>query len=100
MTIDITTLVQALIGLCAALITYKLIPYLKSKTTTNQWTVIKTVANTAATAAQSMDAAGAEKKAAAVETVNKALGSAGLKVDSTVIEDAVESAYQQIKTNS
>lgn len=100
MTIDITTLVQAVVALCAALITYRVIPYLKSKTTTNQWTVIKTVANTAATAAQSLDKTGEQKKEAAVETVNKALGSAGLKVDSTVIENSVEAAYQQIKSNS
>ena len=97
MNIDITPLIQAVIGICAALITYRLIPYIKSKTTTNQWSVIKTAANTAANAAQALDKSGSEKKAAAVDTVNRALESAGLKVDTSVVEDSVEAAYQTIK---
>lgn len=99
MSIDLTPIIQAIISLCAVIITYKLIPYIKSKTTSSQWGILKVIANTAVTAAVSLaNSSGEEKKAAAVETMNKALASAGLKVDTAVIEDSVEAAYQQIKT--
>ena len=57
-TIDLTQIVVALIGLLSALITYRLIPWLKANTTEKQRVLIKAAVQTAVYAAEQMYGAG------------------------------------------
>lgn len=57
-TIDLTQIVVALIGLLSALITYRLIPWLKANTTEKQRVLIKAAIQTAVYAAEQMYGAG------------------------------------------
>ena len=52
MKIDLTAIIQAIIALCAALITYKLIPWIKSKTTEQQQANLAAAAKIAVYAAE------------------------------------------------
>ena len=57
-TIDLTQIVVALIGLLSALVTYRLIPWIKANTTVKQQAIIKAAVQTAVFAAEQIYGAG------------------------------------------
>ncbi|MBP5461892.1 MAG: holin [Lachnospiraceae bacterium] len=84
---DLTHILLAVIDLLVAIITYKLIPWIKSKTTANQQAIMLAAVKTMVFAAEQMYGAGngAEKLA----FVKAKLQQQGFDVDTSVIEAAV-----------
>ena len=94
--IDLTPLVQAVVTLAAALITSFLIPFIRSKVTTEKLANIQlwvTVAVEAAEQLYSGSGRGAEKKAYVVEFLN----SKGFTLDTDSIDKLIESAVLELK---
>ena len=89
--INLTPIFQAIIALLAALITYRLIPWIKARTTNEQQTTLKVLVRTLVFAAEQMYGAGAGREK--LEWVQYQLKMAGLDVDVAEIEAAV---YEQI----
>lgn len=87
MNIDLTPIFQAIIALLAALVTYKVIPWIKSKTTKSQQEILLATVKTFVFAAEQLYGAGngAEKLA----FVKAKLQQQGFDVDTSVIEAAV-----------
>ena len=87
MNINLTPILQAVIGLLAALITYKLIPWIQARTTSEQQIIIKAVVRTLVFAAEQMYGAGhgADK----LMWVQNQLKAAGFDVETYEIEAAV-----------
>ena len=87
MNIDLTPIFQAVIALLAALVTYKLIPWIKSKTTAEQQAQLRAAVHIAVFAAEQIYGAGhgADK----LDYVIKWLENKGYAVDRTEIEAAV-----------
>lgn len=97
MSIDLTAILQALIGLLAALITYRLIPWIKENTTAKQRANLAMAANIAVYAAEQMY--GADKALNDVK-LNYALDrvrEAGFNIDSEQLRAAVEAAVKEMK---
>jgi len=90
-TIDATDIIIALITVIAGIITTYLIPWLKSKTTATQWTLLNTTVEIAVQAAEQLykSGQGQEKKAYVVGY----LKSKGLTVDDAAIEAAVKAYF-------
>lgn len=85
--IDITQIVVALIGLLSALITYRLVPWIKANTNVKQQAMIKAAIQTAVFAAEQIYGAGeGEKK---FDYVVNWLKEQGYDVSKTEIEGAV-----------
>lgn len=86
-TIDLTAIIEAILGLCAALVTYKLIPYIKAHTTEKQRALIEAAVQTAVFAAEQIYGAGhgAEKLDYALTWLNEK----GYSVNRTEVEAAV-----------
>ena len=57
-TIDLTTIINAIIALLAALVTYRLIPWIKARTTTEQQAQLKAAIKVAVFAAEQIFGAG------------------------------------------
>lgn len=89
--INLTPIFQAIIALLAALITYRLIPWIKARTTNEQQTTLKVLVRTLVFAAEQMYGAGAGREK--LEWVQYQLRMAGFDVDVAEIEAAV---YEQI----
>ena len=87
MNIDLTPIFQAIITLLAAVITYKLIPWIKSKTTKNQQAVMLATVKTLVFAAEQLYGAGAGADKLAY--VKAELEKRGFTVDVATIEAAV-----------
>ena len=87
MNINLTPILQAIIALLAALVTYRLIPWIKSRTTTEQQLQLRAAVRVAVFAAEQIFGAGngAEKMDYAI----KYLHDQGYDVDSREIEAAV-----------
>ena len=87
MTIDLTPILQAIIALLAALVSYRLIPWLKSRTTDDQLNRMRAAVKVAVFAAEQMYGAGngAEKLDYAINW----LRSQGYEVNRAEIEAAV-----------
>ena len=87
MTIDLTQILQALIGLLATLITAHAIPWIKARTTAQQRAILKTVTDMLVHADEQLygDGKGAEK----LEYVRRQLLARGITVDLALIEAAV-----------
>ena len=85
--IDLTAILQALIGLVAALVTAYVIPWIKAKTTTEQRAMLLGVTRTLVYAAEQLygPGAGAEK----LEYVRARLVARGFDIDAAAIEAAV-----------
>lgn len=85
--IDLTPIIQALIGLLAALITYKLIPLIKSKTNKEQQAMLEATVRTLVFAAEQIygSGAGANK----LKYVQAQLQARGFDLDMAAIEAAV-----------
>ena len=87
MTIDLTPVLQAVIGLLAALITYRLVPWIKARTTNEQQALLQATIRTLVFAAEQIYGAGggAEK----MKYVQEQLKARGFDVDLAAIEAAV-----------
>lgn len=87
MPIDLTPIFQAVIALLAAIVTYKLIPWIKSKTTEQQQILLRSVVSTLVFAAEQMYGAG--KGAEKLDYVVTELNKRGYTADRAAIEAAV-----------
>lgn len=85
--IDLTPIFQAIIALLAALVTYKLIPWIRSKTNQNQQEMMRAMVKTFVFAAEQIYGAGKGKEK--LEYVKNALQEAGFDVNLDEIEAAV-----------
>ena len=86
--IDLTPIFEAIIALIAALVTYKLIPWIKSKTTESQQAILMATVRTLVYAAEQLYGAGkGEEKLAYVK---QKLQEKGFDVDVDAIEAAVK----------
>lgn len=85
--INLTPIFQAIIGLLAALITYRLIPWIKSKTTNEQKAALRALVKTLVFAAEQIygEGHGHEK----LNYVQQKLAQAGYIIDVSEIEAAV-----------
>lgn len=94
MQIDITPFIQAVIALLAALITSKLIPWIKAKTTTEMQKNLTAAARIAVYAAEQIFGAGKgeEKFAYALQS----LKSSGYNLDSTALSNSIEKAVLEL----
>ena len=95
MTINLTPIFQALISLLAALITLRLIPWLKSKTTTEQWEQIRAAVRVAVFAAEA--AYGAGHGAEKLDFAMKWLAERDIFVDIQEINAVVEEEYNWLR---
>ena len=87
MSIDLTPIVQAVIALLAALVTYKLVPWIKARTTAEQQAMLGAMVRTLVYAAEQLYGAGhgAEK----LDYVIGELRARGFDADRAAIEAAV-----------
>lgn len=85
--IDLTPLFQALIGFLAALVTYKLIPWIKARTTAQQQDLLRAAVSVAVYAAEQLYGAGQGKEK--LLYVKGQLAKKGYHVDIDEIEAAV-----------
>lgn len=86
--IDLTDIIQAAIALIVALITYKVIPWIKAKTTESQQAVLMATVRTLVYAAEQLYGAGkGEEKLAYVK---QKLQEKGFDIDVDAIEAAVK----------
>ena len=92
--IDLTMIVEAILALLATLITVKLIPYIKSKTTAEQQAKIQAAINTAVYAAEQLFGAGRGEEKLAWALKN--LESQGIKIDSAAIRAGIEAAVKAL----
>ena len=89
MTIDLTSIANAVIALIAAIITAFVIPWIRSKTTAAQFEKIKMWVTVAVEAAEQLytgSGRGAEKK------VVEFLNSKGFKIDAETLDKLIEAA--------
>ena len=96
MRIDITQIIVALVGLISAIITYVLVPHIKSKTDAATFAKIQTMVQVAVTAAEQIytgTGMGQTKKKFVLEF----LESKGYKVDEDTIDKLIESAVYEMK---
>lgn len=88
MNIDLTTIINAIIALLAALVTYRVIPWIKAKTTNEQQAYIRALVKAGVFAAEQIynaDGMGREK----MDYVKKFLQGHGYDISVTEIEAAV-----------
>ena len=88
MTIDLTPILQAVIGLIAALITIKVIPWIKARTTAEQQALLLATTKTLVFAAEQIYGAGGGKDK--LMYVKGKLREKGFSVDIDVIEAMVK----------
>lgn len=86
--IDLTDIIQAVIALIVALITYKVIPWIKAKTTESQQAVLMATVRTLVYAAEQLYGAGKGKEK--FTYVRQKLQEKGFDVDVDAIEAAVK----------
>lgn len=92
---DITTIIEAVFALAAAVITAIIIPYIKSKTTANQQEQISTWVKIAVTAAEQIYAGsgrGEEKKAYVINW----LKNHSITLDESKLDALIESAVYEL----
>lgn len=88
MNIDLTPIIQAIIALIAALITYKLLPWIKARTSAEQQAILLTATRTLVFAAEQVY--GPLKGKEKLEYVKLKLAEQGYKVDVDAIEAMVK----------
>ena len=86
--INLTDIIQAVIALIVALITYKVIPWIKAKTTESQQAVLMATVRTLVYAAEQLYGAGKGKEK--FTYVRQKLQEKGFDVDVDAIEAAVK----------
>lgn len=85
--IDLTPIIEALIGLLAAIVTYKLIPLIKANTTAKQRELLQVTVRTLVYAAEQIYGSGTGAKK--LTYVQEQLRQRGFEVDMAEIEGAV-----------
>lgn len=85
--IDLTPIFEAIIGLLAAIITCKVIPWIKARTTAEQQTMLRATIRTLVYAAEQIYGAGKGKEK--MDYVAAQLAAKGFTVDRAEIEAAV-----------
>ena len=109
MTIDLTPIIVAVIGLIGAAIAIYLIPLLKSKAGAERWAQLEQIAHTAVNAAAQLGVTSvAEDKLAdakdklkyATEQIEIALKRYGLVFDEATVRAAVEAQVQKLKSGA
>ena len=94
---NVTTIIQAVFALIAAVITVIVIPYIKSKTTAQQQTDIEGWVRVAVSAAEQLykgSGRGPEKKAYVLEWLKQR----GITVDEAKLDAMIESAVYELKS--
>lgn len=86
--VNLTTLFQAIVALLAAIITYKVIPWIQSKTTNEQRKMLDATVNTLVFAAEQLYGAG--KGQEKLEFVLAELNKRGFEADRVAVEAAVK----------
>ena len=94
MNIDLTPILQAIIALIAALITSKLIPWIKAKTTNEQQAMLHAAARTLVFAAEQIYGAGKGKEK--LDYVIRELEKQGFTADRYVVEAAVRENFETL----
>ena len=92
--VDLTPLVRAAITLMAALITYRLVPWIKARTTEQQQANLSVLASTLVYAAEQLF--GANRGAEKLAYVTDILRERGYDVDSQEVLAVVEAAVHQM----
>ena len=87
MNIDLTPIIQAVIALIAAIITAKVIPWIKAKTTNEQQAMLKAVTTTLVFAAEQIYGAG--NGGAKLDYVIEQLNKQGFTADVNMIEATI-----------
>lgn len=95
MKIDLTPIFQAIITLLAALVTYKLIPWIKSKTTDQQQKNLSAAARIAVYAAEQIFNHG--DNGIKYDYVKEQLARAGFALDPEELKRTIESAVHELK---
>ncbi|MBQ8708855.1 MAG: hypothetical protein IJ523_12275 [Succinivibrionaceae bacterium] len=96
-TIDLTPIFQALIALMGALVTYKLIPWIKSKTTAQQQENLQAAAKIAVYAAEQLYP-GKKEGEKKLDYVINALDNAGFYINKPMAREAIEKAVYEINS--
>lgn len=99
MTFDFTPIVQAIAALLAAIVTAVIVPYIKSKTTTDQQRQITTWVQIAVSAAEQIYTGvgrGKEKKAYVVDWLQQH----GVTVDEEQLDALIEAAVYELKNGT
>lgn len=86
--IDLTPILQALIGLLAAILTYKVIPWIQAKTTNEQQALLGATVKTLVYAAEQIY--GSNTGQVKLAWVEGALEERGFKVDRAMIESIIK----------
>ena len=86
--IDLTGIIQAVLALLAALVTYKLIPWIKARTTAEQQALLTATVKTLVYAAEQLYGAG--KGAEKLAWVEQELIDRGFTIDTAAIEAMVK----------
>lgn len=96
--IDLTPIIQAIIALLAAIVTYKVVPWIKAKTTNEQQALLEATIRTLVFAAEQMYGAGhgSEKLEFVVDHLKKR----GFTVDRAEIEATVYNYLNGDKTTT
>lgn len=98
MNIDLTPVFQAIIALLAALVTYKLIPWIRSKTTESQQSNLRAAVKVAVFAAEQLYGAGEGHKK--LQYVREKLKENGFDVDVDEIEAAVAEYFNRTEVHT
>lgn len=100
MTVNITEIIVALIGVLGTVITAFVIPWIRSKTDANQQKILSTAARTAVYAAQQIfnSAEADEKKEYAIKYITDVLAHYNMAITINEISVAIEAALKEIKT--
>lgn len=99
MIFDITPIMEAVVALLAAVITAVVVPYIKSKTTTDQQRQINTWVQIAVSAAEQIYAGsglGEEKKTYVIEWLRQH----GVTVDADKLDAMIEAAVYDLKNGA
>ncbi len=94
--IDLTPILKAILALLAALITYKLIPWIKAKTTQEQQNLLLSVTSVLVFAAEQMYGAG--RGADKLDYVIRELEERGFTADRAAIEAVIKDHADQLQS--
>lgn len=98
MNIDLTPIFQAIIALLAALVTYKLVPWIKARTTESQQALLSATVRTLVYAAEQLYGAGQGTKK--LDYVIAELEQRGFTADRAEIEAAVAEQLNLVYTTT
>ena len=99
MTIDITQIVVAVLGLLGLIITTVLVPWIKSKITNEQWQMIVNYAYAGVQAAEiifNAQGQGEAKFAWVADYIEQRCAEHGIKIDMDTVRVAIENAWKAL----